>query len=308
MKQKTNLAPQRVMAMAALAIVIAAVGLSGEQQPGLQPQPSETQCASTAADHQERPGPNANVPMTAAQGAAILRELHAIRLLLQNGAAPGIRARQPAAPRNVKMRVDSGWYELGSADAPVVMVEFADLQCPFCRRFQTATFAELEKDYIDTGKLRFVARDLPLPMHPYALGAAEAARCAGEQGKFWQFRDAVLDDQAPPAPDLMVKHARELGVNMKEFQACLNDGKYARAIEADRNDAAAIGIRGTPSFVIGRVDGGWLQGLALTGARPLPFFQQEIEKMLKGSPSGSAQIQPAGRAPSIRGPDLGRVQ
>jgi protein-disulfide isomerase len=184
------------------------------------------------------------------------------------------------------MQVVPGWYKLGRDDAPVTMVEFMDLQCPACRRFQTATFAEIKKDYIDSGKLLFIARDLPLPMHPYALGAAEAAHCAGDQGKFWQFRDAVLDDHVPPTSDVLLKHARELGLNLQEFQNCLKDGKYKQAIQDDQADATTLGIHGAPGFVIGRTKGGWIEGLSMAGARPFPFFQQEIEKMLNESPSG----------------------
>ncbi|MGH9469846.1 MAG: DsbA family protein [Terriglobia bacterium] len=237
----------------------------------------------------------ANTPLTAAQGAAILSELRAIRELLERGATPG---RRPAMAQNVRMKLEPGWHALGRTNAPVMMVEFADLQCPFCRRFETTTFAELKKEYIKTGKLRFVARDLPLPMHAYALGAAEAARCAGDQGKFWQFRNAVLGDPLPPGNDVLLKHAQELGLSMREFQACLSESKYRRQIEADQSEAAELGIHGTPAFVIGRVSGGWLDGMAVAGARPLPFFQQEINGLLSKPRSALAKAHSApARAP-----------
>lgn len=279
--------------LAALVIAIVAAGLYGEPQ---------TQCDTTPATAQEASRFAENTPMAAAQGAAILRELRAIRQLLENETVPGMRARRIAGPQRVRMRIESGWHELGSAHAPVTMVEFTDLQCPFCRRFETTTFANLKKDYINAGKLRFIARDLPLPMHPYALGAAEAARCAGDQGKFWPFRDAVLNDQVPPTRDVLLKHARELGLNVQRFQACLNDGKYRQQIQADQANAAALGIRGTPTFVIGRVEDGWLEGLSVTGARSVPFFQQEIEAMLNESSPGQAKKHPAGGASPIQAP------
>ncbi len=289
----------------ALIIAVATVGLCGAW-PAAVAGIGVAACPGPQAPATGRPNAateaaNPNAPMTRAQGAAILRELRAIRLLLQRGAQPGMLARQARAPHPVKMQIQSGWHALGSADAPVTMVEFADLQCPFCRRFETSTFAELKKDYIDTGKLRFVARDLPLPMHPYAMEAAEAARCAGDQGKFWQFRDAVLEDQVPPAPDVLLQHARGLGLNVKEFQSCLSKGKYKQQIQADRQDAAALDIHGTPAFVIGRVDGGRIEGLAITGARTLPFFQQEIESALNESPSRPARIHPAGEVSPAQG-------
>ncbi len=293
MKQEANLVSRPMWAVAALVIAITAVRLYGESRPNAQPSSAETKCMSTQSPAAEA----ANTPMTAAQGAAILRELRTIRLLLQNGATAEARARRSFIPQPVKMRIKPSWYRLGRASAPVTMVEFTDLQCPFCRRFEMTTFAELKKDYIDTGKLRFITRDLPLPMHPYALEAAEAARCAGDQGKFWQFRAAVLDDQALLTSDVLLKHARQLKLNLQQFQACLNSGKYKHVIQANEDDAAALGLRGTPAFVIGRAKSGWIGGLAMQGARPFSFFQQEIETMLNRSSPGSVQTQAAGSAP-----------
>lgn len=196
------------------------------------------------------------------------------------------------------MRVEPGWYYLGHADAPLTIVEFTDLQCPVCRHFATTTFTEIKKDYIDTGKVRFMVRDLSLPMHPYALGAAEAARCGGDQGKFWEFQEAVLNDEAPPAPEVLLKHATDQGLNLESFQACLNNGKYKQLIQATGEDEAALGMHGTPGFVIGRASGEWIDGLAIQGARPFPFFQQQIEAMLNEAPSGGRRA-PGGRQPVI---------
>lgn len=290
-----------VWVRAALLFTIAAVGLCGESQAALQPTAPATKCAGTSAV--AAPTSAANIPMTAAQGAAILRELRAIRALLQNGAARNAHGRQPATPQPAEMRIESGWHAIGNAQAPVTMIEFTDLQCPFCRRFQTTTFSEIKKDYIDTGKVRFVVRSMPLSMHPYAQGAAEAAHCAGDQGKFWQFREAVLDDQVPPTADVLLKHAKELGLSLQEFQACLNGNKYKQVIDADTDDATAAGIHGTPAFVIGRANGGWIKGVSVIGARPFPFFQQQIEKALNEPSSRMTRPQSLGgsnAAPGIR--------
>jgi protein-disulfide isomerase len=121
--------------------------------------------------------------ITKQQADEILNELRQIRELLekQTGAAP-----QQAGEQITKAKVSTeGAYSIGSKDAPLTMVEFTDFQCPFCERFHTSTFADLKRDYIDTGKLRFVSRDLPLDFHPNAMQAAEAGRCAGEQGQYW---------------------------------------------------------------------------------------------------------------------------
>src|SRR5512146_1268003 len=119
--------------------------------------------------------------ITREQADAILNELRQIRRLLEVNGRPAASPRpaQPPAPRNIRMAVTAGWQVMGRADAPVTLVEFMDYQCPYCRRFHTDTFAELKKQYIDTGKLRFVSRDLPLSFHANALTAAQAVRCAG---------------------------------------------------------------------------------------------------------------------------------
>src|SRR5262249_6919584 len=136
------------------------------------------------------------------QADAIISELKQIKQLLerQQGQLARLTAPQPAdtPPQRGQMSVAEGWYAVGRADAPVTIVEFADYQCPFCKRFHMNTYSELKKNYIDTGKVRFVSRDLPLEFHPYALKAAEAARYAGDQGKYWELRDALYSTSAPP--------------------------------------------------------------------------------------------------------------
>ncbi|MGH9401825.1 MAG: DsbA family protein [Terriglobia bacterium] len=277
--------------MAALVTAITAGWLYGTPKPRSQRQLQGVQCGGTAArsTNQPRPGTAANTPMTEAQGTAILNELRAIRLLLEMGAAPGTQAGRVSAPQPVRMRIDPGWHTLGSVAAPVTRVEFTDLQCPFRRGFESSTFVELKKNYIDTGKVRFFASDLPLPMHHYAALAAEAARCAGDQSKFWQFRNAVLGDQTAPTTGALLKDATELGLDLHKFQTCISKGKYRKQIEADQHAAAALGIRATRKFVIGRTKGEWVDGLLIIGTRPVTFFQQEIQQMLKDSRSESAK-------------------
>ncbi|MGH9327975.1 MAG: DsbA family protein [Terriglobia bacterium] len=294
MKRKTDPGGWRALALTGLALAVAAVGLCAQPQAGSQPQSTDKQCTSShgaANTRTESTAPSA--PMTRAQGEEILRQLHAIRLLLENGGGRQFAGWRRVSPHAVKLHIDPAWYALGQEGAPVTMIEFADLQCPFCRRFQDTTFAEIKKDYIDTGKLRFIARDLPLPMHPYALGAAQAERCAGDQGKFWQFRDAVLTDQEPPTQGVLLKHATELRLDLKEYQTCLNEGRHEQQIQAGRRDATALGLHGTPAFVIGRVDHGVLVGVAMQGARPFQFFQQIIDSALRGTPAGLGRTQPA---------------
>lgn len=226
----------------------------------------------------------AELPMTQAQGAAILDELRRIEKLLSTREDQANSAINDAAP--VRIKIEPGWYSLGREDAQVVMIEFTDLQCSFCRRFHATTFPQLKSDYIDAGKMRFVTLDLPLPIHPYAREAAEAARCAGAQGKFWVFRAAVLNAEDPPTPDELTTEARNVGLDFSAFTRCRELKQFAADIKGDENNAIAAGITGTPSFVIGRVDNGWLEGTKVRGNRPYTTFQAIIEGALNPSANG----------------------
>jgi protein-disulfide isomerase len=170
---------------------------------------------------------------------------------------------------------------LGSSDAPVMIVEFTDLQCPYCARFSNNTWPRLKREYVDTGKLRFATRDLPLPFHAYALPAAIAARCAGQQGRFWEFREALFRDQASLSAEPYAGLAQSLGLDPGKFADCRADPAIAREVQADSALAAASGIHSTPSFVIGRVVDGAFNGEILSGAQPFETFQARIDLLLQ---------------------------
>jgi protein-disulfide isomerase len=225
-----------------------------------------------------------NMPegMTRDQADAILNELKAIHQLLLNQQSTRVAA-APAPPQNdkVKMSVGTGWYALGRDDAPVTIVEFTDYQCPFCRRFESDSFVQLKKEYIDTGKVRFVSRDLPLDFHPNAPAAAMAARCAGEQHKFWEMRDAMmLDAAADLGPESILKYGQKTNLDMTAFRGCLSDKKYTDAIKKDATDAGTLGISGTPSFVIGKTAKDEIAGVRIVGAVPYTVFDSAIKDLL----------------------------
>jgi len=233
--------------------------------------------------------PDPNAPMTEAEGAAILNELRQIHRLLESRqpeVTPVPGSASLSLPNSVgpvvtgNMRVEADWHGLGRSEAAVTVVEFADLQCPHCRRLLLDTFPQIKAAYIDTGKVRFVSLDLPLARHVFAMPAAEADRCAGEQGKFWQFRDAILIDQTPATSKEIMLQAGRLGLSLARFENCLRSHRYQSAIEQDERDAAALHIAGTPSFFIGRVTGGWLQGIELVGALPYSAYQEIIDRAL----------------------------
>lgn len=221
--------------------------------------------------------------MTKEQADEILNELKAIHQLLQSQQSTRAANAAPAAPTpdKVKMSVGQGWYAMGRDDAPVTMVEFTDYQCPFCRKFESDSFAQLKKDYIDTGKVRFISRDLPLDFHPNAPAAAMAARCAGDQHKFWEMRDAMmLDTAADLSPDSILKYGQKTNLDMTAFRGCLSDKKYTSAIQKDTADAGALGISGTPSFVIGKTAKDEIAGVRIVGAVPYTVFDSTIKDLL----------------------------
>ncbi|MEK6826171.1 MAG: DsbA family protein [Nanoarchaeota archaeon] len=162
---------------------------------------------------------------------------------------------------------------LGDPDAPVTMVEFSDFQCPFCGRFRSQTFDQIKKDYIDTGKVKFVYRDFPLhSIHPQAGKSAEAAQCANDQEKFWEYHDKIFENQQSLSIDNYKKWADDLGLNTKKFNDCLDSGKYKDEVEKDLADATKAGGQGTPYFVIGNTP--------VSGAQPYSNFQSVIEAEL----------------------------
>jgi protein-disulfide isomerase len=206
----------------------------------------------------------------------ILNELREIRKLLEKGAGPATTA-LIGSDGKVYMKLD-GTQELGSKTAPLTMVEFTDYQCGFCQRFHTVTFPEIRKKYVDTGKLRFVSRDLPLSFHSNASRAAEAARCAGDQNRFWEMRDRLVANADKLAQADIEGYARDLKLDMTAFKSCVEDRKYALAVKNDSGIASALRIEGTPTFVIGKTTSEGMQGEIVTGALPLEAFEAKLNE------------------------------
>lgn len=215
--------------------------------------------------------------ITRQQADAILLELRSIRQLLARQQAPPAPAADPVVKGSLK--IDTKDY-LGKKDAPVTIVEFADYECPFCRQFHTTTFEEVRKQYIDTGKVRFVAVDLPLPFHPHAQKAAEAAHCAGDQGQFWKMRDTLSATPKLASEDLM-NHAATLKLNTKDFKSCLDSDKYKQIVLDGLSSASRLNVNGTPSFLIGKTTAEGVEGTLLVGAQPLPAFEAAVAEALK---------------------------
>lgn len=169
---------------------------------------------------------------------------------------------------------------LGSADAPVTIIEFSDFQCPFCRKLWRDVLPQLKKDYIDTGKVKFVYRDYPLTgLHEMAQGSAEAAECADDQGKFWDMHDKMFAEQEKKGAGTIAytiidlkKWAGQIGLNQSQFNDCLDTEKYKSEVEKDLADGTASGVRGTPAIFI--------NGKLISGAQPFEVFKRATEAEL----------------------------
>jgi protein-disulfide isomerase len=214
------------------------------------------------------------------QNEEMLRELRAIRMLLERLTAPQ-GAPQAQAPQPTTGRVTNlKGYVMGRPDAPLTMVEFTDLQCPFCRQFAITSFEEIKKNWIDTGKLRYISRDFPLDFHAQAMPAARAARCAGEQGKFWELRMQLMKNANLLTTDYINKSAAELKLEPKAFAACTASKKYDAEIQAEMQEGAKLGVAGTPTFIMGRTTATAVEGPMVVGALPYSQFDAKLKEVL----------------------------
>jgi protein-disulfide isomerase len=190
--------------------------------------------------------------------------------------AEGTQAGQPLTDEQWQKVLTDPAAERGQANAPVTIVEFSDYQCPFCSRYISDAYTQIDEQYIQTGKVRYLFRDFPLPFHANAVVSAMAARCAGDQGKYWEMHDVLFekqDDWASGDPsETFAGYARDLALDVATFSASLAGENYKAEIDADYALAQEVGVGGTPGFFI--------NGKLLVGAQPFSAFQKEIEANL----------------------------
>jgi protein-disulfide isomerase len=210
-----------------------------------------------------------------------LREIKKLLLLFTGGRAP---SPEPARPETINI---ANSPSLGEKGARLVVVEFSDYQCPYCSRFFRDTMPQIEQDYINTGKVKYVFRNLPLEsIHPFAIKAAEAADCAGEQGKFWQMHRRLFSNQEALGPADLQVHAQSVGLDLMKFNQCLSGGSHAHSIRKEAEDAFSAGIQGTPAFVIGvrnekdPSDPNIKVVSIISGAQPYSVFKEAINNLL----------------------------
>ena len=191
--------------------------------------------------------------------------------------APAAAAGLSGLTDSISASADRGRIR-GAATAPVWLVEISDFQCPFCKQWHDETYAKIDQEYVKTGKVRMAYLNFPLSrIHKNAQAAAEAAMCAGVQGKFWELHSALFTTQARWAesktPILVFDSlARAAGVELKAWDKCMTTHATAKLIEADRDRSAKAGVESTPTFFVG--------DRALAGAYPIDTFRVAIESAL----------------------------
>ncbi len=194
---------------------------------------------------------------------------------------------QPTGPVKVAMDDDP---ILGSANAPVTLIEFSDYECPFCKRHFEQVYPDIKKDYIDTGKVKLVFRDyIAVQAHnPLATTEAEAAQCVKDQGgdvAYYKFHDAVYSKTTSNGSGLLLSDlpvlAGQAGVNVATFNSCLSSRKFKAEVEKDEADAVKAGVSGTPSFFVGKsTANNVIDGTIIVGAQPYAAFQSAIDAAL----------------------------
>jgi len=214
--------------------------------------------------------------ITQQQADQMLKELKAIREALERVSPP---AGQTPPDKQASLN-DLNGPVLGKPDAPLTLVEFTDLQCPYCNRFTATTFEQIKAAYIDTGMVRYVSRDFPLDFHPQAMPAARAARCAAEQGKYYEMRLSLLRNASKLSPEFIAATAQGLKLDMAAFTPCASSTRFDAAIKRDMDVGMKLGIEGTPSFVLGRTTPTGVSGVLVVGAQPFEVFDAKIKEQL----------------------------
>lgn len=200
--------------------------------------------------------------------------------------APQTAPEEDSGP--VKVSIDDDPM-MGDKNAKLTVIEFSDFECPFCKRSFNDVIPNLKKDYIDKGLVRFVYRDLPLSFHQNAHKEAQAAECARDQGgdtSFFKYHDEIfkrtISNGTGLALDQLPVIATDLGLNVSQFQQCLDSGKYKDEVDKDTAYAEEVGANGTPTWFIGKTTGdGIIEGTKIVGAQPMSSFQSTIDNLLK---------------------------
>jgi protein-disulfide isomerase len=171
----------------------------------------------------------------------------------------------------------------GDGAAGVAIIEYADFECPFCGKYEREVYPQIFDNYVKTGKVRLFYRDLPIPIHPHAMLAARSARCAGEQGKYWEMHDSLFAKQTGFTEKGLSERAAGLGIEVTKFSECLSSDRFTDAIRERIAEAQKMGIDGTPTFFLGTIaPNGDLVNIdrSIVGAEPYKDFKSNLDELL----------------------------
>jgi protein-disulfide isomerase len=258
-----------------LRVVLACCCLFALGQPGQAQQSTDLATIEKQIDTLER------------QDRLILKKLDELERKAATG--PGLN---PTALTTTEVRGESFRGETG---AKIAIIEYADFECSFCGQFERDTFPKILRDYIQTGKVRHLYRDLPLH-HPHSMAAARASRCAGDQGKFWEMHDALFASQSNLVEEHLSEIAVSLGLDATKFSSCLASDKFTDQIQASASQADKLGLSATPAFIIGTLD---KSGNAVridkrvVGAVPYETLKTDLDGLVASvTPAKSLAIKP----------------
>ena len=212
---------------------------------------------------------------------AMQSDLEEIKKLLKAGAKPA-----PQAPKFEQQDVVIGQSPFkGEENATVTLIEYSDYQCPFCARHYRQVMPALVSEYVDSGKLKYVMRENPIPgLHPNAFNASMAALCAGDQDKYWDMHNLLFDNQRALGVGNLKKFAETLGMDTTAFNECLDKGKYKKQIDDDIASGMKLGVNGTPGFFLGITDtddpNKADMRVFIRGAQTLANFKRAINQLI----------------------------
>ncbi len=210
---------------------------------------------------------------------ASLRRVLAVAILLGLSALQMTPAPTSLAAPDIRLR--------GNAEAPVTMIEYSDFTCGYCAKFFQETWPRLQAKYVETGKVRFLYRDYPRADQGPGLNAAVAARCAGDQGRYWAMHDQLFAEGGRLDEATVTRYAKGIGLNLSDFGQCIRNGRHVEQIFRDRQEANEWGFRGTPGFVLmytKKAPTDKEPAIAIPGALPFEAFAEEIDRMLASAP------------------------
>jgi len=212
----------------------------------------------------------------------MLREIAEIKRLVSEKPSRVDMPAKPAASNPVPVNVHGEPFR-GDGRARFAIMEYSDFECSFCAKYVREIYPRIDKDYIHSGKIKYFFRDLPGPGDTNALLKARAARCAGEQGKFWEMHDRLFATQTEPVGQNLASHAETLGLDAEKFSACLASGRYSDNIGMSVAGARRIGVFGTPAFLIGTVseDGDFMRVTKiLVGGESFETLKSSLDELL----------------------------